>query len=87
MAQIMNNDLFTGVSKAVALSYSKGYAGSPGRGPEGKRCKDCKNFVRLEYAKTYFKCGLTNYTGGKATDIKATSPSCQYFEISSENTK
>jgi hypothetical protein len=84
MTQIVNNDLFSGVSRAVALSYSKGYAGSPGRGPEGKRCKDCKHMVRQEFAKTYFKCGLTNYTSGKATDIKATSPSCQYFEEAKE---
>lgn len=80
MSHPVNNDLFSGVSRAVALSYSKGYAGNPGQGPEGKLCKHCKHFIRLEYAKTYYKCGLTNYTGGKATDIKATSPSCQYFE-------
>ena len=76
-----NADLFDdGLQKRIILSNAKGYAGMPGRGIEGKKCKDCKHFVRIELSKTYFKCGLTNYTSGKATDIKASAPSCQFFE-------
>lgn len=57
------------------------YAGLPGSGPEGMRCRDCAKFVRFEYHnRTYFKCGLGRITHGKATDIKATAPSCNRFE-------
>lgn len=72
-------NLFGDVVLAVQLSNSKGYAGSPGAGKNDRQCRHCEHFVRIELSKTYYKCGLTRYTSGKATDIKATAPSCQYF--------
>lgn len=56
------------------------YAGLPGTGPNGKRCKDCAHFLRISCSKTYFKCGLGRVTNGKATDIKANAPSCLHFK-------
>lgn len=67
--------------QAVKLVKNIGaYAAMPGTGPAGKKCKDCKHFIRRSLAKTYFKCGMGKVTGGKATDIKATAPSCKLFE-------
>lgn len=63
---------------AVYIGY-KGYAGTPGQGPQGETCGTCEHLVRKEYSKTYFKCGLTNYTGGPATDIRKGSPACQHW--------
>ena len=80
----LESDLFGNLVKKISISNSKGYAAMPGTGNNDKKCRDCKHFRRIEYAKTYFKCGLTNYTGGKATDIKATAPSCKYYEAPSE---
>lgn len=58
------------------------YAGQPGKGPEGKQCRHCDNMRRIEFAKTYRKCGLMerNWTGGAATDIQATAPACEHFK-------
>jgi hypothetical protein len=58
------------------------FAGQPGRGPEGKQCRHCEHICRVEMAKVYRKCGLMrkHWTGGKASDIQATAPACQYFQ-------
>lgn len=58
------------------------YAGQPGKGPEGTKCRDCNHFVRMHMSKTYFKCQRMErcWTNGKATDIQATAPSCEWFE-------
>jgi len=63
-------------------TQANGYAMRPGTGPEGKRCCDCKHFVKKKLAKTYFKCGLARqyWTGGRATDVKYYSPACLYFK-------
>ena len=61
----------------------KGYAGRPGTGPAGKRCKDCDNYVRCPGgARSYPKCSLTqpNWTRGRGSDILARSPACSYFK-------
>jgi len=50
-----------------------------GTGPKNKKCKDCQHFIRQEYSRTYFKCGLINWTHGSATDIRANDPSCEKF--------
>lgn len=64
----------------------KGYAGIPGTGPAGKTCKDCAHYYLRKLAKTYRKCYLTraNWTGGRGSDIKASSPACSYFASPSE---
>ena len=60
-----------------AAAVPRGYAGTPGNGPEGEKCKTCSHFRRKRMAKTYFKCELNkpNWTGGPKSDIRATSPS------------
>lgn len=60
----------------------KGYAGIPGTGPEGKKCKHCAHYTLREYAKTYRKCGLMRavWTGGRGSDIKASAPACSKFK-------
>ena len=57
-----------------------GYAWTPGTGPEDKKCKHCKHFYKHELAGTYFKCDLTEWTNGPATDIRANSPACKFFK-------
>jgi hypothetical protein len=61
-----------------------GYAGQPGTGPTGETCKTCKHLFRNRMAKTYLKCGLlkAEWTGGRKTDILASSPACRLWEPS-----
>lgn len=60
----------------------RGYAATPGTGPIGKQCRDCKHFRVLEYSKRYFKCYLIRHcwTSGFKTDIRAKSPACERYE-------
>ena len=61
-----------------------GYAWRPGTGPQGETCSGCKHFVRLTYARDYFKCALTkaNWTSTRRTDIKARAAACKFWEKS-----
>ena len=61
---------------------SRGYHGTPGEGPKGETCKTCKHIYRNRQAKTYLKCTLAKakWTGGGASDIRAGSPACQFWE-------
>lgn len=67
---------------AKRMSAKRGHAGVPGRGPDGETCGTCKHRVRVQYAKTYQKCGLTRHTWthGAASDIRAKDPSCEHWE-------
>lgn len=47
-----------------------------GRGPEGARCGGCRLLRRFEGSTVWFKCSLTAYTGGAATDWRATLIAC-----------
>ncbi|HEY9081324.1 hypothetical protein [Magnetovibrio sp.] len=60
----------------------RGHAGYPGEGPKGEFCKTCIHIVNNgRYGgRSYFKCALTNWTNGKATDIKANDPACGKWE-------
>ncbi len=49
----------------------RGHAGQPGNGPTGETCKSCAHISRQKYSRTYIKCGLTRWTRGSATDIRA----------------
>ena len=59
-------------------SNKRGHAAAPGSGPSGETCKTCAHVVRKEMGKTYFKCALmrAHWTGGNATDVRATDPAC-----------
>jgi hypothetical protein len=48
-----------------------------GKGPEGKRCKECKLLFRHL---RFFKCELRGFTHGPATDHRANWPACGKFE-------
>lgn len=69
--------------KTYVLPPKGMYAGQPGKGPEGKKCRDCEHFARMRMSKTYFKCQRMErfWTNGKATDIQATAPACEWFEV------
>ena len=83
------NDLFgqpieeapklTNFGKRKRDETPRGYAGTPGKGPEGHFCKDCRHIVRKHMAKTYLKCKLMLrfWTGGPKSDIRANSPACE----------
>lgn len=60
----------------------KGYAGIPGRGPDGETCRSCQHKTYREYDKKYIKCALTRqrWTNGPGSDIRARSPACEYWE-------
>lgn len=57
----------------------RGYAGTPGKGPAGHYCKDCRHLVRKHMGKIYIKCWLMCqvWTGGYGTDVRAYSPACE----------
>lgn len=59
-----------------------GYAWQPGTGPEGETCQTCAHLARIEYAKTYLKCGKNRaaWTHGRKTDVLARSPACKFWE-------
>jgi len=63
-------------------TQKRGGADKPGTGPQGETCKTCRHIYRNEMAKTYLKCGLMRavWTGGPATDIKASWPACSKWE-------
>lgn len=72
-----------GVAKEKRTSTKpKGHAGIPGTGPKGETCKSCRHLARLEFAKTYLKCGLmrNRWTGGPGTDVRAKDPACWKWE-------
>jgi hypothetical protein len=52
-----------------------------GFGPGGKKCKECKFFLRDKYHDyTYRKCEKRGITRGKGTDHKASFNVCSKFE-------
>jgi len=50
-----------------------------GRGPEGRKCKDCAILRRRQYSKTYIKCMARGDTASVATDHLAGWPACIRF--------
>lgn len=60
----------------------RGHAWTPGSCPKGETCKTCKHYTRKHLAKVYLKCGLNqhNWTGGRASDIRARDPACQHWK-------
>ena len=66
----------------------KGYAATPGTGPEGETCKTCEHAVRVSgnTANTYRKCALMreHWTGGPGSDILFRSPACRHWEREKE---
>ena len=81
MSAAVQRDLFG--QEVVRVRHTRAYAGTPGRGPEGRTCKHCAHYCRVKYHnKIYRKCALLRnaWTHGPGTDIKASTPACQHFE-------
>ena len=55
----------------------RGHAAWPGTGPDGEKCKTCKHITRNN---RYFKCNLTRWTCGAATDIRCGDPACEKWD-------
>ena len=66
-------------------TVKNGYAASPGTGPEGKTCGDCKfkhSMRSAGGAKHFIKCDANKakWTRGEGSDILARSPACRLFQ-------
>jgi len=61
---------------------AKGYAASPGTGPEGEACRTCRFLVAKHMAKIYHKCALMRHcwSGGRGTDVLVKSLACSRWE-------
>lgn len=63
----------------------KGYAATPGTGPEGEKCKTCAHYTHNRGSegrrRPYPKCAIMRpfWTNGPGTDIKASSPACRHW--------
>ena len=50
---------------------------------EGKKCGDCKYFLRMEYY-SFFKCELKGVSHSTATDIRKKDIACGMYEVNDE---
>lgn len=69
-------------AKRRAAETPRGYAFTPGTGPEGETCKTCAHCKRFEFAKAFHKCAKasTAWTHSRRTDIRVASPACKFWE-------
>jgi len=51
-----------------------------GRGPAGKRCKECRHLFSKHYGNTYHKCRFRFDTNGPGTDHRVNWAACVKFE-------
>lgn len=81
-------DLFGDTGEtARPIPQSGGYAAPPGSGPPGRICGGCEHYCRVHSAASvYRKCGLCekNWTHGKGSDIKRSSPACAMYSDQAE---
>jgi hypothetical protein len=73
-------DLFNRDIPEHDIVKGKAHAGTPGRGPQGETCKTCAYYLRVLKSRVYLKCGLTDWTNGPATDIRAGDPACEKWK-------
>lgn len=60
---------------------NRGYAAVPGGGPVGETCRSCAHSYFVQPAvKRFYKCRLTRFTNGSASDIKVKSPACRQWK-------
>ncbi len=88
----MADDLFVLSPEALARQKAlakardrvriRGHADTPGTGPVGETCKTCQHYAHVQHASAYRKCGLMkgHWTGGPATDIRASDPACRCWK-------
>lgn len=51
-----------------------------GKGPDGKRCKECALLYRHGNQGRYLKCELRTFTRGPGSDHRANWPACGKFQ-------
>jgi hypothetical protein len=60
---------------------NRGYAATPGTGPARETCRSCRYVYFVQPSvKRFYKCRLTRFTGGPASDVKVKSPACRSWE-------
>lgn len=72
-------DLF---GQPVRRVKGNGYAGDPGRGPQGETCGTCRYFRRAHALRSWHKCGhpYAPNSHSAATDILVSAPACEHWE-------
>ena len=86
MIRVESTDLFGErvESEFRKTPVPKGYAATPGSGPQGESCKSCKHAVGTGRTggRTYWKCELlrAHWTSGPGTDILLRSPACKHWQ-------
>lgn len=69
-----------GVGIAKLIPHANAYAARPGTGPDGESCRTCRNLDCNVRSRRHYKCGLVNWTNGRATDINIHTPACERWE-------
>jgi len=71
------------MKKKCKETKPSGYAGKPGAGEKGKKCKTCGHLRVKRTAKNFYKCALSckgrTILNGGGSDILISSPACQYY--------
>jgi len=85
MVNLFGDEVIVQISEArIKPTPRKGYASTPGTGPEGEMCKTCNHARKCNQggAKQFYKCELmqAHWTGGYGSDILAKSPACSKWE-------
>ncbi len=62
------------------LAYKNPLVRIFGKGPEGRKCKECKHLFVKQYASRYYKCALRVDTNGPGSDHRANYPACSKFQ-------
>lgn len=51
-----------------------------GKGPDGATCKSCHWLTKVEFSKTYYKCGRQPITHGPGTQIAMRDAACSLYQ-------
>lgn len=71
--------------RGIRKPKKRGYAATPGEGPEGETCGSCRH--RRRDSRGWSKCYLARpyWTGSSRTDIYVASPACKKWESAIES--
>ena len=91
MTMELHPDLFGGETPIPAgsrqLADDRAHAAAPGSGPEAETCETCNNLDhhRTRAGRIFYKCGLTSWTFGAATDIHLGDPACRFWQTACQS--